>query len=975
VTVAEQRFREPVLDGLALAVAIVGNIVASGLGVWPLWVSAPIVVVVSVLLLWARRRFLGSAEETVEWAEEELRSALTTFWEREAKTLGVNDERRLSVHWVEAGPGVADDRGQIDAWARRVVPDFRVTTSGDALDGHDAELDEIWLDRSPAGRLVLLGAGGSGKSDLMIGVVERLCARGRLPLLVPASSWNPLTTRVDDWIEHWLVTNYRFLRRTEGKRERTLARALIATHRIDLLVDGLDELPPGARRTAVQDLGGDRSFPHLLISSRKDEYRDAGARLAGAVAVRVENQTSEEVMTYLGWARFDGDGPVRAALDTPLMAMLADTIYNGTPRDHEELAGVRDIPEHLLDGFIPAAYPEEPRAERWLRTLAGPEIRWWDLGGMAAPRRRGLFRYAVVPAVVLAWTSLSAGVLNGFVFDGGAGVVDGLRVGTAALLCYVGILLVTGSGRAATTAALGAYIGGVISGSYDLAFAAGIAGGLGWRPLGRVRAGHRWALVMAALAVGGSVLIRVLDTAGTLPHEPGLVEGFAAGFADGMVSGWDQDVNGWVATAAVVGLLTLAGLRTIGGGRLRRPVWWAAALGGAVVMLDAWADGFRPHAHPGRLLAPADGLAVGLAIWVTATVMNRPSGRARPWIAPAVTVAAVALGILGDNAKGDVTAGWARGLADGLAAGFITLLALRRAADRPARVVEATPVRVAGMVLPALAAAAVLGGIAGRSAPVGVAIVYGLAFGALVLYGLAGRAGPTVEVGVFAAGIVGLVVAIPYGLIYGLLVTLATKIAQEMAARKEPAYKVGASASGIIGGAVLGAAVAAAAYYAGVGRPWIPFVWLSATLVLTVAFGTSGEVAGKAAAASPRSVLRRDRFVFFRSTLTVMAGVAAAVGVRTAAGHHDAWRGLFAALAALGTYGLTAGLTVAFAQSRYPSYALRVTAMAANGRLPWALMPFLDRAYEHRVLRRYGNVYRFRHPRLAEHLAGRGSAL
>jgi len=57
-----------------------------------------------------------------------------------------------------------------------------------------------------------------------------------------------------------------------------------------------------------------------------------------------------------------------------------------------------------------------------------------------------------------------------------------------------------------------------------------------------VRAGPAWAVAVGAAAVGGNVLIRVLDRARAVPHEPQLMARFAAGFADGMVNGWDQDV-------------------------------------------------------------------------------------------------------------------------------------------------------------------------------------------------------------------------------------------------------------------------------------------------------------------------------------------------------------------------------------------------------------------------------------------------
>lgn len=237
---------------------------------------------------------------------------------------------------------------------------------------------------------------------------------------------------------------------------------------------------------------------------------------------------------------------------------------------------------------------------------------------------------------------------------------------------------------------------------------------------------------------------------------------------------------------------------------------------------------------------------------------------------------------------------------------------------------------------------------------------------------VAGGVGPpAIASGLFALAIGGLIAGLPYGLIYAALAGLSAKIAQEIVTRTEPAYDIGTSSMGILGGAVLGAAVTAASFYAGVAHVWLPFVWGSATLVLVVAFGTSGRSAAQAVATSPALLLRRDRSRFWRSVVLVAVGAAAAVGIRASAGGQPSAIGLLAAAGTLITYGLTAGLTVAIAQTRYGGYVVRVSSLAAHGKLPWRLMCFLDDAYERRVLRRSGNVYRFRHTQLTEHLAVR----
>jgi hypothetical protein len=43
--------------------------------------------------------------------------------------------------------------------------------------------------------------------------------------------------------------------------------------------------------------------------------------------------------------------------------------------------------------------------------------------------------------------------------------------------------------------------------------------------------------------------------------------------------------------------------------------------------------------------------------------------------------------------------------------------------------------------------------------------------------------------------------------------------------------------------------------------------------------------------------------------------------------------------------------------------------LAAQHKLPWSLMPFLDDAHQRGVLRQQGAVYQFRHARLQAYLA------
>ncbi|MEU8652029.1 helix-turn-helix domain-containing protein [Streptomyces sp. NPDC048737] len=132
-----------------------------------------------------------------------------------------------------------------------------------------------------------------------------------------------------------------------------------------------------------------------------------------------------------------------------------------------------------------------------------------------------------------------------------------------------------------------------------------------------------------------------------------------------------------------------------------------------------------------------------------------------------------------------------------------------------------------------------------------------------------------------------------------------------------------------------------------------------------------------ASAVSPRSVLNADR----RTTLTQLAFWALVFGVTVGLGVGvvvDLLQGHLGLLildtAGRITIGAVSGVGGAL------GYTLSMTAwgqwcvfsrlwLPLTGRLPWAVVAFLDDAYRRGVLRRAGAVYQFRHARLQSHLA------
>lgn len=1068
--VRDRRHRILIIVLMTAASGVALNVAASAIAKPPLWGAALIFIATAAVGFIVEKLVAPSSESVMRQPVDRLFSAVRDQWINEANGQRITDHRRLNLRLcrAEESPVLftkdlpADGADLAESWLG---------------EDHGSEGWLVLLGEKGAGKSELLIA---MMVDLLRDSKPVDPVPVLIPIASwTAAATDDLASPPDEalvdlytWLEQWLISSYAFLAE-QTKDGPTLAKILLDSDKIAFVFDGFDELPADARREAIRRLVNDSHRPRrILLTSRTEEYKQAaGGPLAAnpdgtmrplisfpGIGTEVAPLEQGQVIDYLNrgsvdpdrWEplakRLDRDAAVQSVFDTPLVTMLIDTLYNRDEVGQAPLAGVPPIEQlaameparmrQLLFGeFLPVRYGDvvsTANARRWLHQLVlsaeiepqpaqpfAQDIAWWRLGSPRVPSGPARARILTAGGVAaFLWTAVSAGLLNGWVFhDAATGVTDALRIGLAAVICYTSLLALTRSAHAAVLAALGAYIGGSISGGYELALVAGLAAGFSWRPVTLVRSGMWRAVMIGVVAALAPVPVRLAESHALLPLKPSLTEGFAAGFADGWVSGWDQDVNGAVATAVVVTVTAALGMRftpTAGPirppGRAsdirwhwlarRKPITLGTLAGTLVWLVNSRADTARPQLSHAYLLAPAEGLTVGLMVWVAAMVITArslPAARAswRSWAAAAgVGLATAVLSSMGNMAKGDVHDGWARGIADGVTAAIIVWSVLKfeeghwKAAAVPGFPQRPwTPLLALQIVLPAFAAGAAIGALYGISAPPGPAAAYGAAVATIVLSRpwwpawrtdaarAAGQRGPLppFAVGLASLIVVGLIAGMGYGLISGLLAGLASKVSADIAYRSSPSLGRQTSGAGIMGGVLLGATVAAAASGTGINPRWLPLIGVSAALAASLAFGTQG-VPKPSTVMSPRRLLARDRGVFLTSTLIVAAAIGVAAGVRTSAGGEAVATAVIAAFTTAGTYGLTAGLTVAAAQSRTVVYLFELTMLAMRGLLPWGLMTFLDDAYKKGVLRQYGPVYRLRHQELAAHLSTKSAS-
>jgi DNA-binding SARP family transcriptional activator len=448
---------------------------------------------------------LSAPESKTALAEvaESLARAVHSRWIREEEQRRIHDPFPMPVRWQAAPEGLLDHWDNISG----ALPGG--TSSPVSMDGGLANVTDVYR-RIHSGRLVVLGRAGSGKTVLLLRfVLDYLGTRSTgdpVPVIFSIGSWDPTVTVLRDWLVERLLRDHPNLAAPAPGRS-TLAATLVDAGWILPVLDGFDEIAQGLHAAALRELNA-TSLP-LLLTSRTKQFTDAAAVdvLRRAAGIELVDLTTDDLHHYLPrTARPTAPGeraeraeraatvwdPVldelrsqpdslssanlAAVLSTPLMVLLARTLYSDTPgQDPADLLDTARFPrseaieEHLLASFVPTVYNrhppalpdaatarprrswDTPRAQHYLSHLAEhldrpgqrdhQDLAWWQLSNALSLPSRIL---AIVLACITVMTgttllvtsvleltncdpplNLSASLLSGLMF----GLVIGLALG------------------------------------------------------------------------------------------------------------------------------------------------------------------------------------------------------------------------------------------------------------------------------------------------------------------------------------------------------------------------------------------------------------------------------------------------------------------------------------------------------------------------------------------------------------------
>ncbi|WP_157901148.1 NACHT domain-containing protein [Streptomyces davaonensis] len=404
----------------------------------------------------------------------ELVSVLRTQWEAEARVRRLNDPYPLPVSWRPAEAGLVEDWELLCRQAVRAGSQPAMARTPAALAGTNAEITEVFTQRAPGQRLLVLGEPGAGKTmlllTLLLGLLDQRQPGGPVPVIFPLASFNPTRQDLQAWIRERLEADYPGLRAPAPvpHSRASLAAVLLRERLVLPLLDGFDELPENLRPQALHAVNEALPPGHaFVLAGRSNEYRAAlhptigvPVRLTGTAAIHLVPVTASVAAAYLerdaggsGTASAERwrsviaqlcipDSTLAQVLATPLMLFLARTIYNPRPGettvalpDPADLCDRQRVPSpsglraHLLDAFLPAAYRPHPRhpcpwdadrAQRAFTSLAAhltdnlggtTDIAWWQLRHATARWQHLLVTSVVTAGVALASPLLLLGVI------------------------------------------------------------------------------------------------------------------------------------------------------------------------------------------------------------------------------------------------------------------------------------------------------------------------------------------------------------------------------------------------------------------------------------------------------------------------------------------------------------------------------------------------------------------------------------
>ncbi|MHC5718858.1 MAG: NACHT domain-containing protein, partial [Nostoc sp.] len=225
---------------------------------------------------------------------------------------------------------------------------------------------EVFDSEEIAGKLLILGAPGAGKTTTQLELAQALVKRAEeqpdypVPLLFNLSSWKDDRQSLADWLVAELKSKYRVSTK--------LCQEWVVNHQLLPMLDGLDELESKRQEYCVnainQLLQGEYRPWYLVVCSRSEEYGNllkaynTPLQLNGAICLQPLNKN--HIYDYLIkvnstgiWLTIYNQPNLLELLRTPLfLSITILAIQEISIERWQKLTSTNDRIQYLLDAYV-----------------------------------------------------------------------------------------------------------------------------------------------------------------------------------------------------------------------------------------------------------------------------------------------------------------------------------------------------------------------------------------------------------------------------------------------------------------------------------------------------------------------------------------------------------------------------------------------------------------------------------------------
>ncbi|QIR41709.1 NACHT domain-containing NTPase (plasmid) [Tolypothrix sp. PCC 7910] len=221
---------------------------------------------------------------------------------------------------------------------------------------------QVFESEEIAGKLLVLGAPGSGKTTTQLELAQALISRAEehpeypVPVLFNLSSWKDDRQSLADWLVTELKSKY-------GVSTK-LGQEWVDNHQLLPLLDGLDELDPQRQELCVlainQFLTGETRPLYLVVCSRSEEYSNYATQLQLNGAIYLQPLTNSQICDYLTsinyielWSTISSDLDLLELVKTPLLLSITVLASQGISVEKwQHLNSTADRIQYLLDAYV-----------------------------------------------------------------------------------------------------------------------------------------------------------------------------------------------------------------------------------------------------------------------------------------------------------------------------------------------------------------------------------------------------------------------------------------------------------------------------------------------------------------------------------------------------------------------------------------------------------------------------------------------